>query len=116
MQIDLNITSRDIGYLWNTGHTSFYHEQADRFEVMEGQEEPDQGGIMIWCGEQYLNAKIIMDYFDAIGGEYRLVCMSLLWDLVEGEWVIWFEFDSIDDLKGDYEAPPHELEQLEQEA
>ena len=42
--------------------------------------------------------------------------MSLLWDLVEGEWVIWFEFDSIDDLKGDYEAPPHELEQLEQEA
>ena len=116
MQIDLNITSRDIGYLWHTGSKSFYHEQADRFELMEGQEEPDQGGIMIWCGEQYLNAKIIMDYFNAIGGEYLLVCMSLLWDLVEGEWVIWFEFDSIDDLKGDYEAPPHELEAQEQEA
>jgi hypothetical protein len=103
MDLVLNITSLDVGRLWHTGSKSFYHDQADRFEL-EPKDEVGEGGVMIWCGKQYLNAKIILSYFDSMGGDYRLVCTALMWDTDWQEWCIWMDFDSVADVSVDYEG------------
>ena len=92
--MELNFTDSEIGYLWNTGHNGFYHEQEDRFEV-HGR-NPDQGGVMLWCGDEYLNAKIVMEYYCSKNESLRT---SVLWDLDAEEWVIWLSFGSLDDLR-----------------
>jgi len=93
--MELNFTDSEIGYLWHTGCNGFYQEQFDRFEVHE-KKEPDEGGVMLWCGDEYLNAKIVMEYYH---NNHESLKTSVLWDLDVEEWVIWLSLGSLDDLR-----------------
>jgi hypothetical protein len=101
--MELHFTEREISYLWHTAQTNFYWHQADRFDVKGDDMCPTQGGVLVWCGQEYLNAKIIAEHYRAqnelawaeIKESFRT---SIMWDEQEVEWVVWLNFRSIDDL------------------
>jgi len=94
MEIKINMSEREIGYLCNTAHSNFYHEQPDRFEVMEDENEPAEGGQLFWCDTQYLNAKIVAEYYSGFPNAYT----SIMWDVNQEEWVVWVTVESDKDL------------------
>ena len=77
--MELKFTDREIGFLWHTAQGSFYHEQWRRFDVKGDEMFPTEGGVLVWCGQEYLNAKI-------------------MWDEELIEWVVWLDLGSMDDL------------------
>ena len=101
--MELHFTDREIGYLSNTQMNSCYDEQSWRFDLNDGEMRPTEGGVMLWCGQEYLNAKIIAEHYRAknelawaeIKESFRT---SIMWDEQEVEWVVWLNFRSIDDL------------------
>ena len=85
MEIKINMTGREIDYLCNTASPNFYHKQPDRFEVMEEESEPVEGGQLFWCGTEYLNAKIVAQFYR---GSFN-ADTSIMWDLDLEEWAVW---------------------------
>lgn len=90
MEIKINMSAREIGYLVNTASPNFYHEQPDRFEVMEEESEPAEGGQLFWCDTQYLNAKIVAEYYSG----FLNADTSIMWDANQEEWVVWVTIES----------------------
>ena len=88
--MELNFTAQEICYLWQVCHKNFYHEQPDRFEIMENENEPEEGGALLWCGSQYLNAKIVAKFYR--GTLYAET--SIMWDMSEQEWVVWMTLEA----------------------
>lgn len=94
--MELHFTKREIAYLWHTAQESFYHEQWRRFDVNGDEIFPTEGGVLVWCGQQYLNAKIIAEHYRANNESLRT---SIMWDeAMDGEWVVWLDVESIEDL------------------
>jgi hypothetical protein len=94
--MELHFTNREIAYLWHTAQESFYPEQWLRFDVNGDEIFPTEGGVLVWCGQQYLNAKIIAEHYRANNQSLRT---SIMWDeAMEGEWVVWLDVESIEDL------------------
>ena len=101
--MELHFTEQEIGYLWHTAMDSFYHEQPLRFDVNGDQVCPTEGGVLVWCGREYINAKVIAEHYRAnnerlwaeIKERFRT---SIMWDEEMDEWVVWLSFRSIDAL------------------
>ena len=92
--MELKFTDREIGFLWHTAQGSFYHEQWRRFDVKGDEMFPTEGGVLVWCGQEYLNAKIIAEHYRA----EKSLHTSIMWDEELVEWVVWLDLGSIDDL------------------
>ena len=94
--MELHFTEQEIGYLWHTAMDSFYHEQPLRFDVNGDQVCPTEGGVLVWCGREYINAKVIAEHYRANNESLRT---SIMWDeAMDGEWVVWLDVESIEDL------------------
>ncbi len=94
MEIKINMSEREIGYLCNTASPNFYREQSDRFEVMEDENEPAEGGQLFWCGTEFLNAKIVAEFYrGSLNAD-----TSIMWDLDLEQWAVWVAVES--------DAPP----------
>ena len=92
--MELKFTEREISYLWHTAQTNFYWEQADRFDVKGDDMCPTDKGVLVWCGQEYLNAKFISEYYRAEKSFHT----SIMWDEELVEWAVWLDLGSIDDL------------------
>tara|TARA_Y100000114_G_scaffold15384_1_gene12472 strand:- start:229 stop:525 length:297 start_codon:yes stop_codon:yes gene_type:complete len=94
--MELHFTDREIGYLSNTKMNSCYEEQSWRFDLNDGEMRPTEGGVMLWCGDNFLNAKIVAQHYRS--GENPLAT-SIMWDEggLNNEWVVWVDAESLDD-------------------
>lgn len=77
-KITLELFESDIQHLYDTLSISFYHEQSDRFEILEGNAEnigdDIEGTFLFINGQQNLAAYILYRYYQK---SHKTV---LLWD------------------------------------
>ena len=85
-----------VSHLYHSAMGGFWNDQPYRFEIvkvsreLEGEdweENPPEGGVMLWCGEQYLNAIMIYNWYVS-----RISGAAILWDLAENpdpQYCVW---------------------------
>ena len=92
--MELHFTDEEMGYLRNAACGNFYPDQPDRFEIILGDKDPEDGGVLLWCND-YLSAKVIAEHYRAADESLRF---SRMWDTNALEWVVWLSNKSLDDL------------------
>lgn len=92
INVNLEFTGSEIQMLVHTTSESFYHEQPDRFELHFADDMPDKG-VLEWCGENYLNAKVVYEYHKLVDEGTGAADVRLLWDTEWSEWVVWHRMD-----------------------
>jgi hypothetical protein len=86
--LTLTLDPRTVNLLGGSSAPNFYADQADRFEILSGEDAPQPddavfaGGKMTWCATG-ADALLLHAYEQASG--FRV---TLLWDLVKSEIVL----------------------------
>jgi hypothetical protein len=102
-KLTIEFNDDDEHMIWDGGSTAFVHKQPERFESIGGNEGIDgadtvidslvsyekQHGmdcaVMLWAGENYLNAKFLQAY---LWRRYEAGA-TILWDTLNEEFVVW---------------------------
>tara|TARA_R100000664_G_scaffold6800_2_gene11858 strand:- start:116 stop:403 length:288 start_codon:yes stop_codon:yes gene_type:complete len=82
-----------VKQLWHSGCQSFWHEQQDRFELVEFDEVdpiPDYG-VMVWT-ENLISAWVVYQYYTS-----KDLDAIILWDMAEEsqEYCVWSSAENL---------------------
>ena len=90
-----------VNHLYHSAMGGFWREQPFRFEFVKGskgtekyEDNPPEGGVMLWCGDNYLNAYIVYNWYASTVAD-----SCILFDLAENpepQYCVWV------DVKGEW--------------